>query len=91
MQVHEALAGDSNDEDSVDNDRKGHREQLDYKTIVDLVEFHGNLHIEEFLGWLNEIETFFEYMNVVKEKWADLVLFKLKGEGTSICVVATNS
>lgn len=26
IQVHEALAGDSNDEDSVDNDRKGHRE-----------------------------------------------------------------
>ena len=58
---------------------------------MDLGEFHGNLHIEEFLDWLNETETFFEYMNVVKEKWANLVLFKLKGEGSNICVVATNS
>lgn len=42
-----------------------------------------NIHIKNFLDWLNEIERFFEYMEIPGEKKKGLVAYKLT-EGTLV-------
>jgi hypothetical protein len=42
-----------------------------------------NIHIKNFLDWLNEIERFFEYMEIPGEKKMGLVAYKLT-EGTLV-------
>jgi hypothetical protein len=42
-----------------------------------------NSHIKKFLDWLNEIERFFEYMEIPGEKKMGLVAYKLT-EGTLV-------
>ena len=49
---------------------------------MELPTFNGQLHIEELLDWLNEVERFFDYMEIPDDKKVKLVAYKLK-EGTS--------
>jgi hypothetical protein len=41
--------------------------------------FNGNVDIEGCLDWLYEVETFFEVMNIPKDRKVSLVAYKLKG------------
>ena len=46
---------------------------------VQLSPFNGNVSIEEYLDWVNEVEKFFNYMGTVDDKHMCLVGYKLKG------------
>ena len=37
------------------------------------------MHIEECLNWIKSMESFFDYMDIPKEKKVKLVVYKLKG------------
>lgn len=52
---------------------------------MDLADFHGGMHIEEFLDQLVDVENFFEYMEIPEEKRVKLVAFKLKGAASAWC------
>lgn len=49
----------------------------DFHIKVDILNFAVHLHIEEFLDWVRNIETFFEYMEVPEHKQVKLVAYKL--------------
>ena len=51
----------------------------EYQLKMEFPTFNGQLHIEEFLDWLNEIERFFDYMKIPDDKKVKLVAYKLKG------------
>ncbi|KAK1306353.1 hypothetical protein QJS10_CPA10g01096 [Acorus calamus] len=51
----------------------------DFWVKVDLPEFNGQLHIEDFLDWLAAVERFFDYREVPDAKKTKLVAIKLKG------------
>ncbi|KAK1277185.1 hypothetical protein QJS04_geneDACA021326 [Acorus gramineus] len=51
----------------------------DFWVKVDLPEFNGQLHIEDFLNWLTAVERFFDYREVPHAKKTKLVAIKLKG------------
>ena len=65
-----------------DNDRD-YQEQRDYWMKVDLPSFNGNISIEEYLGWVNEVEKFFDYMGIADDKQVYLVAYKLKGRAST--------
>ena len=50
---------------------------------VELPSFNGNVSIEEYLDWVNEVERFFNYMGIVDDKQVCLVAYKLKGGASS--------
>ena len=54
-------------------------DRLKYPSKVDFLEFCGYFNIEEFPGWLVEVERFFEYRNTTKGKYVEFVARKLKG------------
>ena len=51
----------------------------DFHLKVDLPNFNGTFNIEEFLDWLEEVEHFFDYMDVSEEQRVKTVACKLKG------------
>lgn len=57
------------------NQEKGN----DFKVKMDLLSFNGQLHMEDFLDWLSEVEKFFEFMEISEEKQVKYVAYKLKG------------
>ena len=46
---------------------------------VELPSFNGNVSIEEYLDWVNEVENLFDYMGTAADKQVCLVAYKLKG------------
>ena len=46
---------------------------------VELSSFNGNVFIEEYLDWVNEVEKFSDYMGTADGKQLCLVASKLKG------------
>ena len=45
---------------------------------VKLASFNGNVSLEEYLDWVNEVEKFFDYMGTIDDKQVCLVAYKLK-------------
>ena len=46
---------------------------------MDIADFYGRMHVEEFLDWILGVENFFQYMEILQDKQVKLVAFKLKG------------
>ena len=46
---------------------------------AELPSFNGNISIEKYLDWVNEVEKFFDYMGTIDDKQVCLVACKLKG------------
>ena len=45
---------------------------------IDIPEFEGRMHPDDFLDWLHTIERVFEYLEVPEEKKVKLVGVKLR-------------
>jgi len=54
-------------------------ESNNYWMKIDLPPFHGNLHIQDFLDWVMEVERFFEYMYISEDRKVKFVAYKFKG------------
>lgn len=37
---------------------------LDYKINVDIIDFYGGTHVQEFLDWISNVENFYQYMEI---------------------------
>jgi len=46
---------------------------------IDLPNFNGHLHVENFLDWILEVENFFNYMQTPEAQQVKLVPYKLGG------------
>lgn len=53
-------------------------ESNEFKLKVDLPCFNGHLHIEDFLDWLQHVETIFEYMSINVTQQVKHVSYKLR-------------
>ena len=76
------IDNDSKEEDTEDYDRR-HGRSSDYKINVDITDFYGGMHVEEFLDWILDVESFFQYMKIPQGKRVKLVAFKLKGTSSA--------
>lgn len=52
---------------------------------IDLPSFNRHLHIEDFLYWVTEVERFFDYICIPKDRKVKLVVYKFKG-GAFMCL-----
>ena len=59
------------------------RDNRDFKLKINIYFFSRNLNIEDFINWIAEIDKFFDYMEVSKEKMVKLVACRLKGGGSA--------
>ena len=62
---------------------EGENFHQDFKMKVDLSNFSGKLDVEAFLDWVKNVESFFEYMEMVEDKKVKMVALKLKS-GASV-------
>ncbi|KAJ8633276.1 hypothetical protein MRB53_026612 [Persea americana] len=46
---------------------------------VDKPKFHGRLHPEEFLDWLNAIENYFDFKDILETQQVKLVATRFRG------------
>lgn len=56
-----------------------HQKGSNYKINIDIADFYGGIHVEEFLEWISNVENFFQYMEIFQDKQIKLMAFKLKG------------
>ena len=56
----------------------------EYKLRADIPSFGAGFNIEEFIDWVNEVERFFEFMDISEETKVKLVAYKLKGGACGI-------
>ena len=70
--------GSSSDESEV-NPFGHHRRNYHDSFKVELPEFHGRLHPEEFLEWLSSIEKYFDYKETPAEQRVKIVALRLRG------------
>lgn len=54
-------------------------EPSDYRIKMDIPNFDGYMHIESFLDWLQTVENFFGFMQVLEHKHVKIVAYKLRG------------
>ncbi|KAG5539880.1 hypothetical protein RHGRI_020186 [Rhododendron griersonianum] len=52
--------------------------QQEYGVKVEIPEFEGRMHPDEFLDWLNTVERIFEYKDIPEDRKVKLVAIKLK-------------
>lgn len=45
---------------------------------MDIATFDGPVDVEEILDWLQNVEHFLEYMNIIESKRVSLVAYKFK-------------
>ncbi|KAI0495827.1 hypothetical protein KFK09_022130 [Dendrobium nobile] len=59
----------------------GHQQRIngEFRIKLDIPFFDGRLHIEDFLDWERDFESFFEYMEIPLEKQVKYVACRLKG------------
>lgn len=55
------------------------RGQYEFKLKMDITQFNGSIHIEDFIDWMTEVERFFNYMNIEEERKVKLVVLRFKG------------
>ena len=60
------------------NQNPNRYDHQEYKLKFDIPYFNGHMHIEECLDWIQSVESFFDYMDIMKDKKVKLVVYKLK-------------
>jgi len=58
-------------------------ESHEYQMKIDLPSFNGHLQIEDFLDWVMEVKSFFDYMRIRKDRNVKLVAYKFKGRAST--------
>lgn len=73
----EELGSDSKEKQYVKRDRR-HGKSSNYNIKVDILNFYGSMHVEEFLDQILTVDNLFEYMDIPQEKWVRHMAFNLK-------------
>lgn len=51
---------------------------------IDIPNFTGHAHVEEFLNWVSVVDKFFDYIEMVEDKKAKLVTYMLHGGASAL-------
>jgi hypothetical protein len=62
----------------------GREESHEYRMKIDLPSFNGHLQIEDFLDWVMEVKSFFDYISIRKDCKVKLVAYKFKGGASAL-------
>jgi hypothetical protein len=62
-----------------EGDRRRPENAHSFWVKIDLHNFNGYLHVENFLDWILEVENFFDYMQTPEAQQVKLVAYKLRG------------
>ena len=62
----------------VRNQNPNRYDHQEYKLKFDIPYFNGHMHIEKYLNWIQFVESFFDYMDILVDKKVKLVVSKLK-------------